>query len=168
MRELVPMRKTPPLFAAEPCAAEPETATAASTSATGHHFLISSSSAEGGFVERERPRIGIERITDTQREGSHVLPVAERQLVQERDAERLEVLLEDVLERPRAGPVGRLALVAPVAVLHLAEDDADRLLQLARGRELGQEPVHVVRRRLHVLEEEDRAGQADLPRGSHR
>ena len=94
--------------------------------------------------------------------------MAERQLVEHGHAERLQVLLEDVLERARAGPVGGLALVTPVAVLHLADEDADRLLQLARGSELRQEPVHVVRRRLDVLEEEERAGEVDLPRSPHR
>src|SRR5438128_2399297 len=87
-------------------------------------------SAERGFVEREAARVGVERIPDTQGDGSHVLSMAERQLVEHGHAERLEVMLEHVFERARAGPVGGLALVAPVTVLHLADDDADRLLEL--------------------------------------
>src|SRR5438874_1186620 len=41
IRELVPIRKTPPLLFADPCATVANAATVATTRATGHHFLIS-------------------------------------------------------------------------------------------------------------------------------
>src|SRR2546423_10254987 len=176
MRELVPIRNTPPLFASELRPVELTAANAttaiATTTGAGHHFLISASwgcsCAERRFFEGEVARIRVERIPDTEREGSQVLPVPERELVEHGYAERLEVLFEDVLERAGAGPVRGLPLVAPVAVLHLPHDHAGRLLQLSGVRELGQEAVDVVRGRLHVLEEQDRALDVDLPRSPHR
>ena len=60
-----------------------------------------------------------------------MLPVAERKLVEDGNTEGLEVFLEHVFERTRACPVGSLALIAPVAVLHLADDDAGDALELA-------------------------------------
>ena len=94
--------------------------------------------------------------------------MAEREAVEHRDAERLEALLENVLERARASPVGDRAQIAPVALLHLPYDDARDTVELAGLRELQEVPVDVVRRAVRVLEEEDRAVELDLPLRPHR
>src|SRR5205823_13861066 len=112
---------------------------------------------------RERTPVGVERTTNAERKCGEMLAVAQRQLVEHRHAERLQMLLEDVLERARAGPVGCLPQVAPVGVLHLAHDHSFDLLQLARGCQLCEKAVEVVRGQLDVLEEEDRAVKLDLP-----
>src|SRR6476646_6027261 len=97
-----------------------------------------------------------------------MFPVPEREFVEDRHAERLQVLLEHVLERSRARPLRRFAHVSVVAVLHLADHNTGRLLELAGVLELIEEAVEEIRRELHVLEEEDRALELDLPGRAHR
>ena len=87
--------------------------------------------------------------------------MSERQLVQHRHAQRLQLPLEDVLERSGAGRLG--PGFPPVAVEHLGDDDADHALELAGGPELGEQVVELVRRQVHVLEEQDAAVQLHLP-----
>src|SRR5438128_12442647 len=99
IRELVPMRKTPPLFCSEPCATVANAATVATTRATGHHFLISASSAKRRFFHGQRLGVRVERIPHPQRDGSEVLPMPERELVEDGHPERLQALLQHVLER---------------------------------------------------------------------
>src|SRR3954470_2782683 len=125
-------------------------------SAPSHVFFIcpSFSRVEEGLFERERSPVGVERIPNAERDRGQMLAVAEGQAVEDGDAERFQVLLEDVLEGARARPIRSLALVAPVAVLHLADDDADDLLELPGVTELREHPVDVVGRCLVVLEEE--------------
>src|SRR5438094_4421007 len=95
-----------------------------------------SSRSKHRFVDRERTPVCVERTTNAERKCGEMLAVAQRQLVEHRHAERLQMLLEDVLERARAGPVGCLPQVAPVGVLHLAHDHSFDLLQLARRCQL--------------------------------
>src|SRR5919199_3421369 len=115
IRELVPILNVPPAFACDvpPLAEYAAIASATIPSAgTASHFLIRrppcSSLLERGLLQRERLPVGVERIPDAERNGSEMLPVSERQLVEDRHAERLELLLEHVLERARARPIGRL------------------------------------------------------------
>ena len=51
------------------------------------------------LVDRKRLRVRVERAGDAERKCSEVLRVPERVAVDHRDAERLESLLEDVLDR---------------------------------------------------------------------
>src|SRR4051794_21614819 len=176
IRELVPILKVPPLFELEPGAPDANSVTAPTarprTRIANDRFFMSPSSltsrSERRFVHREGSAIGVERTTNAERKCSEVLPVAERKLVEHGNAQRLEVLLEHVFERARACPVGSFPLVAPVAVLHLSDDHSGDSLELAGGGELRQEAVDVVRRRLHVLEEQDRVVGLELPRRAHR
>src|SRR6476646_5260994 len=175
MRELVPILKVPPLLELEPGAPDANSITAPTAAPTtriaNDRFFMSpslmTSRSERRFVHREGSAIGVERTTNAERKCSEVLPVPERKLVEHGKTERLEVLLEHVFERTRARPVGSLALVAPVAVLHLSDDHAGDALELAGGGELRQEAVDVVRRRFHVLEEQDRVVGLELPRRAH-
>src|SRR5437870_5746840 len=176
MPELLPTLNVPPLFELEPPAADANATTARAAmpriSAESHRFFILPSSwssrSKHGFVDRERTPVGVERTTNAERKCGQMLAVTERQLVEHGHAERLQVLLQHVLERARARPVGRLPQVAPLAVLHLADDDPGDSLQLFGGCELGQETIQMVRRQLDVLEEEDRALRLELPRRPHR
>src|SRR3954466_2790105 len=176
MRELVPILKVPPLFELEPGAPDANSVTAPtarpSTRIANDRFFMSpslmTSRTERRFVHREGSAIGVERTTNAERKCSEVLPVAERKLVEHGNAQRLEVLLEHVFERARACPVGSFPLVAPVAVLHLSDDHSGDSPEPAGGGELRQEAVDVVRRRLHVLEEQDRVVGLELPRRAHR
>src|SRR5580765_2115465 len=175
MRELVPILKVPPLFELEPGAPDANSVSAPTASprtriANDRFFMspsLMTSRSERRFVHREGSAIGVERTTNAERKCGEVLPVAERKLVEHGNAERLEVLLEHVFERTRARPVGSLALVAPVAVLHLSDDHAGDALKLAGGGELRQKTVDVVRRRFHVLEEQDRVVGLEFPRRAH-
>src|SRR5207253_11245534 len=144
-------------------------AAAVSTSGAASQLFLfispSLSTVERRILHRQRAFVRVERITDTQRNGSQVLAVAERQLVEHGHSERLEALLEDVLERLRGAPVGgRARQVAVVALVHLADDDARDPVELAGVAKLCQLAVDVVRRRVRVLEEEDRAVGLELPR----
>src|SRR5678810_802701 len=87
-------------------------------STPSHVFFISPSFSrvEEGLFERERSPVGVERIPNAERDRGQMLAVAERQAVEDRDAERLQMLLQDILEGAGARPVRGLALVAPVAV----------------------------------------------------
>src|SRR6185312_9008441 len=151
----------------QPASARPRM-TAPST--PSHVFFIcpSFSRVEEGLCERERSPVGVERIPNAERDRGQMLAVAEGQAVENRHAERLQVLLEDVLEGARPGPVRSLALVAPVAVLHLADDDACDPAELPGVTELREHPVDVVGRGLVVLEEEDRPVDVELPGRAHR
>src|SRR5581483_5142889 len=171
MRELVPSRNVPPLFVAEPVAVAAKIETAVAIAAAGiaaaHRLVIvpSSSGSERGLVHRQRPRIGVERTTDPERNGSEVLAVAERELVEDGHSEVREMLVEDVLDRFPGAPVGDVAReITVVATVHVADDDAEHAVELARMAELRQLAVDVVRRGERVLEEEDRAVRLELPR----
>ena len=75
------------------------------------------------------------------------------------------MLVEDVLDRLGRAPVGDLPRqVAEVAAPHVADDHACDPVELPRVAELGQLAVDEVRRRVGVLEEEDRALGLELPR----
>src|SRR6476619_5101701 len=174
MRELVPILKVPPLLELEPGAPDANSITAPTAPTTriaNDRFFMSpslmTSRSERRFVHREGSTIGVERTTNAERKCSEVLSVPERKLVEHGNTERLEVLLEHVFERTRARPVGSLALIAPVAVLHLSDDHAGDALELAGGGELSQKTVDVVRRRFHVLEEQDRVVGLEFPRRAH-
>src|SRR5207253_454308 len=87
------------------------------------------SRVEESLLERERTPVGVERIPNAERDRGQVLAVPQWKPVEHGHAERLELLLEHVLEGLRAGPIGRGSEVAPVAVLHLADDDSGEALE---------------------------------------
>ena len=91
--------------------------------------------------------------------------VADGQLVQHRDPERLQVLLQDLLQRLGPGPLG--ALLAPVAPGHVADGHPGDPGQLAGLLQLGEHPVDVPGRRVDLLEEQDRPLQLELPWRAH-
>src|SRR5436305_12297610 len=139
----------PPLSAFVPPAAEyaATPSSAMPSVSTTNHFLIVAllfSPLEGGFLQGECLPVGIERIPDAERNGSQMLAVSKWQLVQDGHAQRVELALEHVLDRARPRPVRGLALVAPVAVLHVADDDSGDVVELPGETELGQESVQVV------------------------
>ena len=53
--------------------------------------LLFDSRPKGGFLEREHPPVGVERISNAERNGSEVLAVTEREVVENGHAEGLEV-----------------------------------------------------------------------------
>src|SRR5947209_11250007 len=73
---------------------------------------------QGWLVDGERASVRVQRRRHPQRQRGQVLAMAERQVIQHRDPERLQMLLQHILERLRPGPFG--PLLAPVAFLHLA------------------------------------------------
>ena len=95
------------------------------------------------------------------------LPWPSGELVQHRHAERLEALLEHVLDRLRPRPLG--PLLAPVAVA-----PCRRLRRRRRRRacppasSCTRNPSTYQAGRVDVLEEEDAAVEVDLPRRAHR
>src|SRR5262245_21533280 len=112
----VPRRKVPPLLLfddpPQPVAAVANSSAPQSgSSARSHVFLMLSSLSafERGLVHRQRSCVGVERITDPKRDGSLVLAVSERQVVDHGHAERYQVLLEHVLDRFRGAPVRDVA-----------------------------------------------------------
>src|SRR5579884_4489546 len=131
MPEAVPTRNVAPVFACfvpDPVAVVAKTNAATISGTAANHLLLSSPSLvcvrERRLVHRQRACVRIERTTDTQRDGSLVLAVPKRELVERRDPERFEVLLEHVLDRLRRAPVGDLARqVAVVALVHVAHGD---------------------------------------------
>ena len=59
-------------------------------------------------------------------------------------------------------------LVGVVGLMHLADDDAFDPLELPGVSQLREHAVDVPGRRVHVLEEEDRTVEVDLPRRAER
>src|SRR3954462_9495296 len=108
-------------------------------SAPSHVFFIcpSFSRFEEGLFERERSPVGVERIPNAGRDRGQMLAVAEGPAVEGGGAEPFPGRVgavrgprEDVRGGAGARPIRSLALVAPVAVLHLADAYADDLLEL--------------------------------------
>src|SRR6478736_3727281 len=101
---LVPRRNVPPLLALAPdpvaVVAKINAAATSTSGAASQPFLISPSLSrfERRFVHRQGALVGVERITDPQRNGSLVLAVSQRQPVEHRHSERLQVLVEHVLD----------------------------------------------------------------------
>ena len=104
IRELVPILKVPPSLLLLELDPPQPAARIANRNNAAEVFLTSPPSPgslpERGLVHAQAPHVGVERTTNPQREGSEVLPVAERELVEDGHPERLQVLLEHVLERP--------------------------------------------------------------------
>src|SRR3954453_15787292 len=126
----VPSRKVPPFFPPlavvplpppppppQPVAVKAKLNAAPTSSSAASHFVLISPSLsvrERRFVHRQRACVRVELTTAPQRDGSLVLAVPERQLVEDGHAQRLQVLLQHVLDRlrgppfrdaPRQGPV---------------------------------------------------------------
>src|SRR5712691_279624 len=110
---------------------------------------------------RQRACIRVDGRGDSARNRAQVVAVAEREVVQDRNAERLEMKFEHVLHRAAAEP--RFGLPVLLALVHLADHDACDALELSGVPELRQHSVDVPGRAVHVLEEEDRAVELDLP-----
>src|ERR1700740_3729079 len=119
----VPRRNVPPLFALVPdpvaVVAKISAAATSTSGAASQPFLISPSLSrfERRFVHRQGALVCVERITDAQRNGSLVLAVPERELVEHGHSERLQVLVEHVLDRLRRAPVGDFARQVAVVAL---------------------------------------------------
>src|SRR3954452_21852234 len=162
----------PPLLPPQPGAVKAKLNAAPTSSSAASHFVLISPSLsvrERRFVHRQRACVRVERTTDPQRDGSLVLAVPERQLVEDGHAQRLQVLLQHVLDRLRGPPVRDVARqVAVVALVHVAHHDAGEVVELAGVAKLRQLAVDVVRRGVGVFEEEDRAVRLELPRRAER
>src|SRR4051812_19704867 len=99
IRELVPSRNVPPLFALEPSAPAARTMIVPTVAAprirpANNCFLISPSSSssrpERRLVHGERPSTGVERTTDAERKCGEVLSMAQGKLVENGDPERFQ------------------------------------------------------------------------------
>src|SRR5262249_54223887 len=121
---------------------------------------------ERSLVDRQRARIGVDGGSDAERQRAEVLAVPERQIEDDRDPERRELLLEDVLERAAAQP--RILFLRRVGLRELADRDPGDRVELPGVSELRQDPVDVPGRAVDVLEEEDAAVELDLPRRCER
>src|SRR5207249_464911 len=59
---------------------------------------------ERRLVDRQGARVRVDRGADSERQRPEILAVSEREVEEDRDAERLELMLEDVLHRAAAQP----------------------------------------------------------------
>jgi hypothetical protein len=102
---------------------------------------------------------------DAERKRRETRSVPQGQPVEHRDAEPAEAVLEHVLQRLRARRGG---VLVPVATGKLSDDDAAYAFELADLLEVEQRPVDPDRSAADLLEEEDRAVEVGLPRGTDR
>src|SRR5262249_42892381 len=117
--------------------------------------------SESALGDHECPGARVNGCTDAERDRAQVVPVSQRQVVDDRYPERQKVVLEDVLHRTAAKP--RLRLAPLLALVHLSDPDPGEAVELSRVPEVGQHPVDVPGRAVDILEEEDRSVELELP-----
>ena len=117
-----------------------------------------------GLVDGERLCISIQCCLHPKRHGRKVLPVPQRELVEDGDLERQQAALQNVLYR--AGARGVRAGLPPVALEQFADHHPADLFELAGVGELMELDLQGVRQLVHLFEEQDRPVEQRVPRGA--